>query len=51
VVSTPTVRGFPERLPQLSEALRRSEPVATFGRGNQRVEVRELQGSPVSSPG
>jgi hypothetical protein len=50
VVSTPTVRGLPERLPQVAEALRRSEPVATFGRGNQRVEVRRVQGPPVSSP-
>jgi hypothetical protein len=51
VVSTATVRGFPEHLPQVAEALRHSEVVATFGRGPGRVEIRKVQGSPVSSPG
>jgi len=50
VVATPTMRAFPENLPQLGEALRRSEVAATFGSGPGRVEVRKVQGSPVSSP-
>jgi hypothetical protein len=51
VVSTATVRGFPEHLPQVAEALRHSQVAAGFGRGTGRVEVRKVQGSPVSSPG
>jgi hypothetical protein len=51
VVATPTMRGFPESLPQVAEALRHSEVAATFGSGTGRVEVRKVQGSPVSSPG
>jgi hypothetical protein len=51
LVATPTMRGFPERLPQVGEALRHSEVAATFGSGTGRVEVRKVQGSPVSSPG
>jgi hypothetical protein len=49
LVATPTMRGFPESLPQVAEALRRSEVAATFGSGTGRVEVRKVQGSPVSS--
>jgi hypothetical protein len=51
VVATPTMRGFPESLPQVGEALRHSEVAATFGSGTGRVEVRKVRGSPVSSPG
>ena len=51
VVATPTMRGFPESLPQVGEALRNSEVAASFGSGSGRVEVRKVQGSPVSSPG
>jgi hypothetical protein len=51
VVATATVRGFPERLPQVGEAMRHSEVAASFGSGTGRVEVRKVQGSPVSSPG
>jgi hypothetical protein len=51
LVATPTMRGFPEHLPQVAEALRHSEVAATFGSGTGRVEVRKVQGSPVSSPG
>jgi Dolichyl-phosphate-mannose-protein mannosyltransferase len=50
VVSTPTLRGFPESLPRVAETLRHSKVAATFGRGSQRVEIRIVQGSPVSSP-
>jgi hypothetical protein len=50
VVSTATVRGFPEHLPQVAEALRHSQVAASFGRGSGRVEVRKVRGSPVSSP-
>jgi hypothetical protein len=48
VVATPTMRGFPERLPQAGEALRHSTVAATFGSGIWRVEVRKVQGSPAS---
>jgi len=51
LVATPTMRGFPEHLPQVAEAMRHSEVAATFGSGTGRVEVRKVQGSPVSSPG
>jgi len=51
LVATPTMRGFPERLPQVAEALRHSEVAATFGSGTGRVEIRKVPGSPVSSPG
>jgi hypothetical protein len=47
VVSTQTVRGFPDRLPQVAQALRNSTVVAAFGRGSERVEIRKVQGSPV----
>ncbi|HTE68466.1 MAG TPA: glycosyltransferase, partial [Actinomycetes bacterium] len=47
LVSTATLRSFPDSLPQAREAQRRSKVVATFGRGTQRVEIRKLQGSPI----
>jgi Dolichyl-phosphate-mannose-protein mannosyltransferase len=47
LVSTATLRGFPDSLPQAREAQRRSRVVASFGRGGQRVEIRKVQGSPV----
>jgi hypothetical protein len=43
VMSTPSLRGFPDQLPQVAEALRHSQPVATFGRGGGRVEIRRVQ--------
>jgi hypothetical protein len=46
VVSSATLRSFPDDLPQVSQALRGSKVVAAFGRGDERVEVREVQGSP-----
>jgi hypothetical protein len=51
VVATATMRDFPENLPQVAEALRHSEVAASFGSGTGRVEVRKVEGSPVSSPG
>jgi hypothetical protein len=47
LVSTATLRSFPDSLPQAREALRRSRVVASFGRGSQRVEIRKVQGSPM----
>jgi hypothetical protein len=40
------VRGYPDSLPRVADALRHSRVVATFGRGEERVEVRKLEGSP-----
>jgi len=47
LVSTATLRSFPDNLPQARETLRRSKVVASFGRGSQRVEIRKVQGSPL----
>jgi hypothetical protein len=47
LVSTATLRSFPDNLPQANEALRRSRVMAAFGRGTQRVEIRKVQGSPL----
>jgi len=47
LVSTATLRNFPDSLPQVREALRRSKVVAGFGHGTERVEIRKLQGSPL----
>jgi hypothetical protein len=47
VVSTATLRSFPDNLPQAREAQRRSRVVASFGGGTQRVEIRKVQGSPL----
>jgi hypothetical protein len=47
LVSTATLRSFPDSLPQARETLRRSRVVASFGRGTQRVEIRKVQDSPL----
>jgi hypothetical protein len=47
LVSTATLRSFPDSLPQAREAQRRSRVVASFGHGTQRVEIRKVQGSPL----
>jgi hypothetical protein len=47
LVSSETLRSFPDSLPQARETLRRSRVVASFGRGTQRVEIRKVQGSPL----
>jgi hypothetical protein len=47
LVSTATLRSFPDSLPQVAETQRHSQVVATFGRGTQRVEIRKVQGSAV----
>jgi hypothetical protein len=47
LISTATLRSFPDSLPQAREAQRRSKVVATFGRGAQRVEIRKVQASPL----
>jgi hypothetical protein len=47
LVSTATLRSFPDNLPQARQAQRRSKVVVTFGHGTQRVEIRKVQGSPL----
>jgi Dolichyl-phosphate-mannose-protein mannosyltransferase len=47
LVSTATLRSFPDSLPQAREAQRRSRVVASFGHGSQRIEIRKVQGSPL----
>jgi hypothetical protein len=47
LVSTATLRSFPDHLPQAGEAQRRSKVVASFGRGSQRVEIRKVRDSPL----
>jgi hypothetical protein len=47
LISSETLRSFPDSLPQARETLRRSKVVASFGRGAQRVEIRKVQGSPL----
>jgi hypothetical protein len=47
LVSTATLRSFPDNLPEAREAQRRSKVVVTFGHGAQRVEIRKVQGSPM----
>jgi hypothetical protein len=46
VLSTATVRGYPERLPQVAQALRHSHAVASFGRGSEQVQIRRVQRPP-----
>ncbi|HEX6676844.1 MAG TPA: glycosyltransferase family 39 protein [Actinomycetes bacterium] len=46
VMSSASLRGFPDSLPQVAEALRNSRVVASFGRGGGRVEVRRVQRPP-----
>jgi hypothetical protein len=47
VVSAATLHAFPDRLPQVAEAVRHSRVVASFGHGAERVEIRKVQGSQV----
>jgi hypothetical protein len=47
LVSTATLRSFPDNLPQAHEAQRRSSVVTSFGHGSQRVEIRKVQGLPM----
>jgi hypothetical protein len=47
LISTATLRSFPDDLPQVAETQRHSRVVASFGRGIERVEIRKVQGSPV----
>ncbi|GAA4903189.1 ArnT family glycosyltransferase [Streptomyces coeruleoprunus] len=44
VVSTPTVRRDAKDLPTVADALKNSTAVATFGEGEQRVEIRRTHG-------
>ena len=47
LISTATLRSFPDDLPQVAETQRHSRVVVSFGRGIERVEIRKVQGSPV----
>ncbi|MFI7008951.1 ArnT family glycosyltransferase [Streptomyces sp. NPDC050145] len=44
VVASPTVRRDAADLPNVRDALRHSAPVATFGEGPDRIEIRRVQG-------
>jgi len=46
VMSSPSLRGYPDSLPQVTQALRNSRVVATFGRGPGRVEIRRVRAAP-----
>jgi hypothetical protein len=48
LVSTATLRSFPDSLLQAREAQPRSRVVASFGRGTQRVEIRKVHAPPLS---
>jgi hypothetical protein len=45
-MSSPSLRGYPDSLPQVAHALRNSRVVATFGRGPGRVEIRRVRAAP-----
>ena len=42
IITTDSMRTFPDQFPQVSAAIQNSVPVATFGDGAQQVEVREI---------
>jgi hypothetical protein len=43
VVASPTVRRDAKDLPNVRAAIRHSTPVATFGTGPDRIEIRRIQ--------
>ncbi|MFI1763602.1 ArnT family glycosyltransferase [Streptomyces sp. NPDC020800] len=43
VVASPTVRRDAKDLPNVRAAIRHSEPVATFGTGDDRIEIRQIR--------
>ncbi|MFD5792903.1 ArnT family glycosyltransferase [Streptomyces diastatochromogenes] len=43
VVASPTVRRDAKDLPNVKAAIQHSEPVATFGTGPDRIEIRQIQ--------
>jgi 4-amino-4-deoxy-L-arabinose transferase-like glycosyltransferase len=45
VVASPTVRRDAVDLPNVKEAMEHSTPVATFGKGADRIEIRQITGS------
>ncbi|MEU6915407.1 ArnT family glycosyltransferase [Streptomyces olindensis] len=45
VVASPTVRRDAADLPNVKAAMEHSEPVATFGTGEDRIEIRQIQTS------
>jgi hypothetical protein len=49
VVASPTVRRDAADLPNVKQAMRHSTPVATFGKGPDRIEIRQIKGSGTAS--
>ena len=45
VVASPTVRRDAVDLPNVKAAIEHSEPVAVFGEGEDRIEIRQIQTS------
>ncbi|MGP4045035.1 ArnT family glycosyltransferase [Streptomyces sp. 2A115] len=45
VVASPTVRRDAVDLPNVKQAMEHSTPVATFGKGEDRIEIRQIKGS------
>jgi hypothetical protein len=50
IVATEAVRQFPASFPQVTGAMTGSLPVATFGAGSQRVEVRRIDPAATAGP-
>ncbi|GAA2480126.1 ArnT family glycosyltransferase [Streptomyces gobitricini] len=48
VVASPTVRRDARDLPNVKAALEHSAPVATFGEGEERIEIRKITGVPAT---
>jgi hypothetical protein len=49
VVASPTVRRDAVDLPNVKQAMEHSTTVATFGRGEDRIEIRQIKGSTAGS--
>lgn len=49
VVASPTVRRDAADLPNVKQAMRHSTPVATFGKGPDRIEIRQVRGGSTAS--
>lgn len=45
VVASPTVRRDAVDLPNVKAAMENSTPVVTFGTGEDRIEIRKIQGA------
>jgi hypothetical protein len=51
VVASPTVRRDAVDLPNVKAAMEHSTPVATFGKGPDRIEIRQVTGSTATTAG